>query len=107
MPDDIDVVYPGLESRVKLTAYKARSHISLVGRVTVVSGTTFKDEQSQGRPYYKARIEIAADQLAKVDRGMLTPGMLAEVSIVSGKRSVLRYLLDPVIDSFGRAFKES
>ena len=107
MPDDIDVVYPGLESRVKLTAYKARSHISLVGRVVVVSGTTFKDEQSQGRPYYKARIEIGTEQLVKVDRGMLTPGMLAEVSIVSGKRSVLRYLFDPMIDSFGRAFKES
>lgn len=107
LPDDIDVVYPGLESRVKLTAYKARSHVSLTGRVTVVSGTTFKDELSQGRPFYKARIEITPEQLVKVDRGMLTPGMLAEVSVVSGKRSVLRYLLDPVIDSFGRAFRES
>ncbi len=106
-PDDIDVVYPGLESRVKLTAYKARSHITLKGKVVTVSGTTFRDESTQGRPYYKARIEIAADELRKVDRGMMTPGMLAEVSIVSGHRSVLRYLFDPIIDSFGRAFRES
>lgn len=106
-PDDIDVVYPGLESRVKLTAYKARSHVTLKGKVVTVSGTTFRDESAQGRPYYKARIEIGAEELKKVDRGMLTPGMLAEVSIVSGRRSVLRYLFDPIIDSFGRAFRES
>jgi multidrug efflux pump subunit AcrA (membrane-fusion protein) len=107
LPDDIDVVYAGLESRVRLTAYKARSHISLKGKVVTVSGTTFRDELSQGRPYYKVRIEIGADEMRKVDRGVLTPGMLAEVSIVSGRRSALRYLFDPVIDSFGRAFRES
>ena len=106
-PDDIDVVYPGLESRVKLTAYKARSHITLKGKVVTVSGTTFREESAQGRPYYKARIEIGPDELKKVDRGMLTPGMLAEVSVVSGRRSALRYLFDPIFDSFGRAFRES
>ena len=106
-PDDIDVVYPGLESRVKLTAYKARSHITLKGRVTTVSGTTFRDELSQGSPFYKARIEIGPEELKKIDRGMLTPGMVAEVSVVSGRRSALRYLLDPIIDSFGRAFREA
>jgi multidrug efflux pump subunit AcrA (membrane-fusion protein) len=107
LPDDIDVVYPGLESRVKLTAYKARSHIMLKGKVVTVSGTTFRDESTQGRPYYKARIEIGAEELKKIDRGMLTPGMLAEVSVVSGRRSALRYLFDPILDSFGRAFRES
>lgn len=106
-PDDIDVVFPGLESRVKLTAYKARSHITLKGKVVTVSGTTFRDETSQGRPFYKARIEIGAEQLGKVDRGMLTPGMLAEVQVVSGRRSAMRYLFDPIIDSVGRAFRES
>jgi len=107
MPDDIDVVYPGLETRVKLTAYKARSHITLKGKVITVSGSTFREEGSTGRTYYKARIEISPDELKKVDRGILTPGMLAEVDIVSGQRSALRYLFDPLFDSFARAFKES
>lgn len=107
MPDDIDVVHPGLESRVKLTAYKARSHITLKGKVTTVSGATFRDESSQGRPYYKVRIAIGPGELQKVERGALTPGMLAEVTIVSGQRSAIRYLFDPIIDSFGRAFRES
>lgn len=107
LPDDIDVVYPGLESRVKLTAYKARSHIMLKGTVMTVSGSTFRDETPPGRPYYKARIAIGSEELLKVERGALTPGMLAEVSIVSGRRSAMRYLFDPILDSFGRAFRES
>ncbi|MFT3847434.1 MAG: HlyD family efflux transporter periplasmic adaptor subunit [Propionivibrio sp.] len=106
-PDDIDVVYPGLSSRVRLTAYKARSHITLRGTVASVSGTTYKDEPSHGRPYYKAWVKIGADELSKIDRGLLSPGMLAEVSIVSGRRPAYRYLIDPILDSFGRAFHES
>jgi multidrug efflux pump subunit AcrA (membrane-fusion protein) len=106
MPDDIDVVVPGLDSRVRLTAYKARSHITLKGKVTQVSGSTFRDELSQGQPFYKARVEIPADELKKVDNGALTPGMLAQVEIVSGRRTALRYLFDPIIDSTRRAFHE-
>lgn len=106
-PDDIDVVHPGLECRVKLTAYKARSHITLKGKVITVSGTTVRDEASQGRSFYKVRIEIAARELEKIDRGMLTSGMLAQVEIISGSRSPIRYMFDPIIESFGRAFKES
>lgn len=106
-PDDIDVVVAGQEVRVRLTAYKARSHIQLQGRVVQVSASTFKDQASQGHPYYKARIEILPDELKKVDRGVLTPGMLAEVEIVTGKRTAMRYLFDPVLDSMRRAFHES
>lgn len=106
-PDDIDVVYPGLASRVRLTAYKARSHITLLGTVTSVSGTTFKDGSPLGLPYYKAWIRISAYELIKVDREMLSPGMLAEVYVVAGRRRAYRYLIDPVLESLGRAFRES
>lgn len=107
LPDDIDVVMAGREARVRLTAYKARSHITLVGKVVQVSGTTFRDEHPPGFTYYKARIEIAAEESAKVERGLLIPGMLAQVEIAAGQRSALRYLFDPIIDSVNRAFKES
>ena len=107
LPDDIDVVSPGGAARVRLTAYKARSHITLLGKVIQVSGSTFRDEQPPGQTYYKARIEIGPDELAKVERGLLIPGMLAQVEIAAGQRSALRYLFDPIIDSVNRAFKES
>lgn len=105
-PDDIDVVVPGLICRVKLTAYKARSHLTLQGRVTKVSGSTYRDE-TMHIGYYRVQIEIDGDELRKVEQGLLLPGMQAQVDIVSGKRSAMRYLFDPILDSIGRAFKES
>jgi multidrug efflux pump subunit AcrA (membrane-fusion protein) len=105
-PDDIDVVSPGLEARVRLTAYKARSHISLKGLVTQVSGSTFRDDQSHGQSFFRVRVEISPDELKKIARGALTPGMLAQVEIIAGRRSALRYLFDPVLDSIRRAFRE-
>lgn len=108
-PDDIDVVAPGYDARVRLTAFKSRTHISLYGKVTQVSGSTFHDERASGMTtsYYKARVLIAADELKKIDGYMLTPGMLAQVEIVAGRRTALRYMFDPIIDSMRRAFRES
>lgn len=104
-PDDIDVVRPGLPARVRLTAYKARRYFSLKGTVKQISSDTFKDDKS-GRSAYKVRVEILDSELTGVDRLALVPGMLAQVEIVTGERTALRYLLDPVIDSIYRAMKE-
>ena len=104
-PDDIDVVRPGLPARVRLTAYKVRRHFTLKGTVVQVSPDTFKDEKN-GRSYYKIRVEIPESELGAVDRMSLVPGMLAQAEIVTGERSALRYLFDPVVDSFHRAMKE-
>lgn len=104
-PDDIDVVRPGLPARVRLTAYKARRYFSLKGTVKQISSDTFKDDKS-GRSAYKVRVEILDSELKSVDRLALVPGMLAQVEIVTGERTALRYLLDPAIDSIYRAMKE-
>lgn len=106
--NDIDVVFPGLEARVKLSAYKARSHISLRGRVVMISDTTFRDEGPGGRgqPYYRARVEISDRELKKTEGINLVPGMLADVYIIAGRRSAFRYLFDPFIESIERALHQ-
>lgn len=104
-PDDIDVVHQGLPARVRLTAYKARRHFSLKGTVTQVSSDTFRDDKS-GRSFYKIRVEIPDSELHTVAPMTLVPGMLAQVEVVTGERSALRYLIDPVVESFHRAMKE-
>jgi multidrug efflux pump subunit AcrA (membrane-fusion protein) len=57
--------------------------------------------------YYKARIQVPSSELLKIDQGVLMPGMLAQVYINSGKRSPLRYIFDPIFDSYSRAWRES
>lgn len=104
-PQDIDVVHAGLEARVRLTAYKARAVPPLTGTVTQVSPDRFEDPKT-GMAYYKARIQISDEELAEHDNLQLTPGMPAEALIVTGNRTVLGYLMDPITTSFRKAFRE-
>ena len=105
-PDDIDVVQPGLPSRVRLTAYRPRTHVALHGTVIQVSADAVRDEKQPGRMWYLARVRIEDDPQLKKYQMVLVPGMLAQVEIVTGRRSVLRYLMDPIVDSARRAFWE-
>jgi HlyD family type I secretion membrane fusion protein len=104
-PDDIDVVHLQLPARVRLSAYKARWYFALKGEVTQISSDTFKDDKT-GRSHYKVRVEIPESELQSIDKVALVPGMLAQVEIVTGERSALRYIFDPIINSMQRAFKE-
>ena len=104
-PDFIDVVQVGLPARVRLTAYKVRRHFTIKGQVTQVSADTFKEERT-GRSYYKVRVEVPDEELKLAGGMTLAPGMQAQVEIVTGERSALRYLIDPVVDSVNRSMKE-
>jgi HlyD family type I secretion membrane fusion protein len=105
-PDDIDVVTPGLASRVRLTAYRPRTHIALRGTVTQVSADAVRDDKPGGGVWYTVRVKIDDDPQLKKYQMVLVPGMLAQVEIVTGTRSVLRYLTDPLRVSMQRAFWE-
>lgn len=104
-PQDIDNVHEGMEAMVRLTAYKQRRIHPVKGTVVNVSADRF-DEPQTGRAYYTARVEIPPEEMASLKNVELTPGMPAETLIVTGKRTMLAYLLDPIRYSFGRAFRE-
>jgi HlyD family type I secretion membrane fusion protein len=104
-PQDIDVVHEGLMARVRLSAYKTRKVPLVEGQVTTVSGDRFENERT-GETYYTARITVDEEQLAKLEDVKLTPGMPAEVLIVTGSRTLFSYLTSPIRDSFTRAIRE-
>ena len=60
-----------------------------------------------GEVYYLARVELAGDGAASDAGAELYPGMQAEVMIMTGARSALDYLLEPLMKSLDRAFHES
>lgn len=105
MPDDVDVVAVGTRCRLRLTAYKARAHLRLEGVVRSVSADAFRDEKTN-QSYYTARIEVTDDKARADAKLPMQPGMQVEVEIVGSARSPLRYLFDPIVQSFDRAFKE-
>lgn len=108
-PIDIDVVTPGLSSRVVFTAYKARALPQLNGKVTKVSADIVNEQQGmQETSYYKAQVVVDPAQLKRVAPSIkLYPGMPAEVYIKTGSRSFLGYLFAPITDGMKKAFKES
>jgi len=107
-PKDIDVVHAGLKAHVVLTAYKRRITPILNATVTNVSPDAIVAGEGMARTeYYAAEVLIDADDLARSnERLILYPGMPADVMIVTGKRSMLDYMMQPVTDSFRRAFRE-
>jgi len=104
-PIDIDSVSPGLEAQVRLTAFRQRTTPTLSALVKTVSADSLTDERT-GASYYAARVEVNREELDALEDVKLYPGMPAEVMIVTGERTFMQYLLSPLTDSFGRAFRE-
>lgn len=104
-PNDIEVIHPGLVAEVRLPAFKSRLVPYLHGQVTFVASDVTQDER-RGMAFYRVQIEIDAEQLRALDGVQLRPGMMVEALIRTGERSFGRYLLQPVFDSFHRAFRE-
>jgi HlyD family type I secretion membrane fusion protein len=101
-PDDIDIVHKGLAAEVRLTAFDRRTTPALPGTVTLVSADSFSNPNGD-RSYYRATVEIDPSHERDID---LYPGMPAEVYVVTGKRTVLDYLVKPVVDGFRRGLRE-
>ncbi len=104
-PSDIDLVYVGLDARVRLTSFGPRNTLPLVGIVTSISADRLTDERTL-KDYYLARIEFTEDPANLRDGVSPYPGMPAEVMIATGSQSALEYILKPVSDSLNRAFRD-
>jgi HlyD family secretion protein len=104
-PNDIDVVHTGLEAEVRLPAFKQRLVPFLHGEVIFVAGDVTMDERTR-EAHYKVHIRIDEEQLAQLEGVELRPGMPVEAQIKTGERSFARYMIQPVLDSFHRAFRE-
>lgn len=104
-PNDIDVVYPGLRAEVRLPAFKQRLVPFVSGEVTYVSPDAVFDERNRTF-HYRVLITVDEEKLRSLPGVTLVPGMPVEAQIQTGQRSLLRYLVQPVLDSFNRAFRE-
>jgi HlyD family type I secretion membrane fusion protein len=105
-PTDIDEVAPGSPSTVMFPAFQRRYLKRINGEVVQVSADAFTDEATRER-YYLARVKIDRDHLHAVAPDLsLTAGMPADVFITTKERTVAQYLVQPVIRSFERAFRE-
>ncbi|KAA1284955.1 secretion protein HlyD [Alcaligenes faecalis] len=98
-PRDIAFIRPGLEAKVKVTAYDYSIYGALNGEVVTVSPDTIQDEIKPEVFYYRAFIRTSEDALINEETGMrypIVPGMIATVDIKTGEKTVFEYLMKPI-----------
>lgn len=101
-PRDIAFLRPGLEARVRFTAYDFAIYGGLSATVEHISPDSITDEQ--GNTFYMVRVRT--DERGFGEEQPIITGMVAEVDILTGKRTLLQYLLKPVLRATEVAFTE-
>jgi HlyD family secretion protein len=104
-PQDIDQVTPGQAAVLRLSAFNQRTTPELRGVLTKVAADLTIDERS-GLGFYKARVVLPKEEVAKLKGLTLTPGMPTEVFFPTGARTILSYLIKPLSDQIERAFRQ-
>lgn len=104
-PADIAFLYPGQKAKIKITAYDFSIYGGMEGVVEQISADTIVDER--GDSYYKVKLRTETNAI--LHRGTQLPiisGMTASVDILTGKKSVLDYLMKPILKASQNAFRE-
>ncbi|MCZ8374113.1 MAG: HlyD family type I secretion periplasmic adaptor subunit [Beijerinckiaceae bacterium] len=104
-PADIAFIRPGQDAIVKITAYDPTVYGSLQGKVERISANTITNEQREVA--YRVMIRTARSHLGP-DAAQLPiiPGMVGSVEILTGRKSVLDYVLRPIRKVFSEALRE-
>lgn len=104
-PSDIAFIKLGQDAMVKFSAYDFSIHGGLKGKVTWVSADTIKDEK--GESFYLVRVKTDQPYLGNDKRRLeIMVGMTVEVDILTGKKSILSYMLKPILKARSNALTE-
>lgn len=105
-PSDIAFIKVGDRALVKVTAYDFSIYGGLEGRVVQVSADSIYDETSK-EAYFNVIVETNRAYLMSQGRQLpITPGMMTDTQIITGRKSILTYLLKPVLKARSDALRE-
>ncbi|VEG90176.1 HlyD family type I secretion periplasmic adaptor subunit [Legionella spiritensis] len=107
-PADIGFIKPGQSAMVKITAYDFSIYGGMKGNVEQISADTITDDSNgKEETYYIIRVRTEKNYLGTPARPLyIIPGMLATVDILTGHKSVLDYLLKPILKAKQTALRE-
>jgi len=105
-PRDIAFIYPGLPAVVKITAYDFTRYGGLTGKVVHISADTTQDEEGNSFYLIRVRTDDSSIKNKKGEVMPIIPGMLTEVDVITGKRTILEYILNPILRANEAALRE-
>ncbi len=105
-PADIAFLHPGQEAMIKITAYDFSIYGGLSATLEQISADTITDEE--GESFYQIRVRTKRNfLLAKNGETLpIIPGMVAQVDVLTGKKTVMDYLLKPILKARDNAMRE-
>jgi len=104
-PSDIAFLHPGQEALVKFSAYDFTIYGGLSGEVEHISADSITDEK--GENFYLVRVRTTKNHLGTEENPMpIIPGMVGEVDILTGKKTILSSLLKPALRAQKLALRE-
>lgn len=104
-PQDIAFLRPGQEAMVKFTAYDYTIYGGLKAKLEQISPDTVTDKD--GKSFYVIRLRTEKNHLGSDEKPLIIiPGMVASVDIITGKKTILSYLLKPILRAKAEAFRE-
>ncbi|AZO85476.1 HlyD family type I secretion periplasmic adaptor subunit [Pseudomonas sp. QLc11A] len=105
-PQDIAFLHPGQEATVKFTAYDYTIYGGMKAKLEQIGADTITDEDKK-TTYYIIKLRTDRSHLGTDEKPLLIiPGMVASVDIITGKKTVLSYLLKPIIRARAEALHE-
>ncbi|MDO7926724.1 HlyD family type I secretion periplasmic adaptor subunit [Pseudomonas sp. KFB-139] len=104
-PQDVAFLHPGQKAMVKFSAYDYTIYGGLPARLEMIGADTVTDDK--GNSFYLIQVRTDRNHLGGDDRPLLIiPGMVATVDIITGEKSVMDYLLKPVLKGGSEALRE-
>ena len=105
-PSDIDEVRPGMSALIMLQAYNSYRVPKIEADVLTVSADSIANPETKTN-FYRVELRIKPEELRKLPKGVrLYPGMQVSVMIMTGKRTVLSFLLGPIGQLLDQSLRE-
>jgi protease secretion system membrane fusion protein len=101
----IDKVHPNLKIELIFSAFNQNQTPHIPGIVTNVSADRLVDEKS-GQPYYSVSAKVAPEGMKLVSSLQIKPGMPVDLFIKTGERTMMNYLLKPIVDHLKMSMTE-
>lgn len=101
----IDKVHPNLKVELIFTAFNQNLTPHIPGIVTNVSADRLIDEKS-GVPYYSVKAKVAPEGMKLISNLQIRPGMPVDLFVKTGERTMMNYLLKPILDHLKMSMTE-
>lgn len=104
-PTDVAFLKPGQDVRVSITAYDPQIYGTINGKLERISADTIEDQQ--GNVFFEIDVRTEKSHLGTPEQPLpIAAGMVSETEVIVGKRTILTYLMKPVLRARDRAFTE-